>query len=310
MLSEFNNLEAVPKSLPFPYHVADALKKYEQWDVKNLMEVFGIAAEHNSINTIITKKFEWDPEQPIEDVLADVSRRQFGEPAGKQMRAAWGEMKKAFDLWNDMQSAGFPLAGSQFYVKMGTAIGGLPCSILREEALVFNLDGMTPEFMDKMVAMNNHLGQAASFAKKAVDAASSKDFIGICNYEGPNGRPTCKEYAELNYASIAIANALCTQRCNILRAYPLLKGIEKAREAGDEKTADEQETQYRKLVKQDIKLQERFCDLLTDFSKMKPCYTRTSFTEKEIADHLAFTKNKIEKLKAYLAKTSVSSQKS
>ncbi len=310
MLAEFNSLEAIPKNLPFPYHAADALKKYKAWDVKNVVEIFGIAAELNPINALITKEFEWEPDQPIKNVLANLSRRQFGEPAGKQMYGAWKEMKKAFDVWNDVESSAFPLSGSQFFAKLGTAIGGLPPAILPEKILPYNLDGLSPEFLDKMELMNSHLARAAGYAQKAVETASGEERIGICYYTGPDGPPTRKEYAESNHSSIAFANVICMQRCNLIRAYPLLKGIEKARAAGDTKSASEQETRYRELVEKDIKTQKSFCDLLTGFSNMKPCYLRTSLTEEEIASHLAFTRDKIKELQAYLEQTPIVGPKS
>jgi hypothetical protein len=128
-----------------------------------------------------------------------------------------------------------------------------------------------------------------------------KEFIGICNYEGVNGRPTCKEYAELNYAPIAITDAICRQRCNLLRAYHLLTKIDSALAAGDEKFALEKEKLYYEVVREDITVQEQFCELLTRFAKMRPCYTRTSLTEREIYDLHSDTRDKIEKLKAFLA---------
>ena len=50
-----------------------------------------------------------------------------------------------------------------------------------------------------------------------------------------------------------------------------------------------------------IGVQERFCDLITGFAKMQPCYTRTSLTDREIADRLSATGTKIDKLKVFLA---------
>jgi len=318
MLAEFNNFEMLPKSLPFPFHVADALKKYKQWDAENLTEIFGIAAEHNTINALATKAFEWDPEQPVDGFLADLSRRQFGEAAGELAYQAWEEMEEAFDVWNDVQGPPFPLQGSNFHVKIGTAIGGLPPAIL--PTIVEYYDSMieiltnvepwlaagyqehkTKAFLEKMALMNDHLAQAAKYAKDAIAVASHEEFIDITYYEGATGRPTCKEYAELHYAPIAIANALCTQRVNILRAYHILTEMEAARSAGEDAKAQEMENLYHDLVRQDIAQLEQFCALLTGFSQMQPCYTRTSLTEQEITDHLAFTQAKISELKAYLA---------
>jgi len=158
-----------------------------------------------------------------------------------------------------------------------------------------------------MELMNAHLSQAAQHAKSAIAAASDKELIGVCYFEGANGRPTCKEYAELNYAPIAIANAFCQQRVSIVRAVHLLTELANARAVGDEQLAREKEMRYHELIREDIGVQEQYCELLTGFAKMQPCYTRTSLTDREISDHLAGTRAKIEKLKEYLAAASIHS---
>ena len=318
MICEMNNLEVVPKSLPFPFHVCDALKKFKRWDVKYLTEIFGLAPEHNSINALVMKEFQWNPDQSPKEFLADLSQLQFGKPAGKLMYRAWEEMENAFDVWNDIQSGPFPLAGSQFQLSMGTSIGGLPPAILPDIVKSYNyvneiLTNVEPWlasgyqkykeklFQDKMNLMNVHLAQAAKYAKNAIALASNKEFIGICYYEGTNGRPTCKEYAELNYAPIAIMESLCRQRCDMLSAYHLLTEMENSRVAGDQKSAIVKGKLYHELIREDIGVQERFCELLTGFAKMQPCYTRTSLADKEITDHLSVTRAKIEKLKEFIA---------
>jgi len=308
MLCEFNNLEVVPKSLPFPFHVADSLKKYKQWDIENLVEIFGIAPEHNTINALVTKEFEWNPEQNPEAFLKDLSRRQFGEPAGALMYQAWEEMSKAFNVWNDVVFS-VPLSGSLHILKLGTAIGGLPLTLLPDSIQGYGLFGLdaryhTNEFPDRLALMNSHLAQAAAHAKSAIDAASDEEFIDVNYYEGPDGPPSCKQYAELNYAPIAMANATCTQRVNIFRAYQLLKGVEDARAAGDQQLVAEKEKLYQELVREDIEAQERFVALLTEFSAMEPCYLRTSMTSQELTDFITVTRAKIEVLKAFLVAAS------
>jgi hypothetical protein len=85
MICEMNNHDIIPQSLPFPFHVCDALKKFKKWDVKYLTEIFGLIPEHNTINSIVTKEFQWNPDQNPEEFLADLSQRQFGEKGGKLM---------------------------------------------------------------------------------------------------------------------------------------------------------------------------------------------------------------------------------
>lgn len=314
MLNECNNLEAVPRSLPFPFHVCDALKKFKQWNVTHLTEIYGLIPEHNPINALVTKECQWDPNRNPEEFLAGLSVRQFGKTAGSLMYRAWGEMEEAFDVWNDMQLG--PLSGSQGYLSLGTACG-IPKAILPDVVDDFNHSIeirinvepwrvadyqklKTTAFLDKMKRMNVHLERAAEHAEKAVAAASEREFIGICWYEGVGGRPTCKEYAELNYAPIAIAEALCRQRCDSLRACRLLTEIEGARADGDETSVRSNTALYRELIHEDIVVQERFCELLIRLAGRRPCYTRASLTEREIAEWISGTRAKIDALRDFL----------
>lgn len=314
MIYEFNNLESVPRSLPFPFHVCDALKKFKRWGVKYLAEIYGLIPEHNPINALVMKEFQWNPELRSQEFLASLSVRQFGETAGKWMYRAWEEIEKAFDIWNDMQFG--PLGGSQGMLSIGSVCAP-PLPILPDIVKSYNdrLEILSSvetwrapgyqkfkekAFLEKMRRMNGHLAQAADHAKQAIATANARDFIGICHYKGVNGLPTCKEYAELNHAPIAIANALCRQRCNMLSAYHLLMEMETARAADDNLSVKAKEKQYLKLVREDIGVQEHFCRLLAGFAKMRPCYMRASLTEHEISDLLVNTRAKIDQLREFL----------
>jgi hypothetical protein len=316
MACEMNNHDIVPQSLPYPIHVCDALAKYKRWGARNLTEIFGMIPEHNAINALVTKEYEWNPDLDVDAFLADLSVRQFGEAAGKTMRCAWGEIGLAFGVWNDIQSGPFPLLGSQFHVSMGIANGGIPGPILPEN--IANYSGMIGmlanvepwfasgyqthkklPFLHKMQRMNEHLAQAAGYANQAIDEASSQEFIAICYYEGVTGRPTCKEYAELNYAPIALADALCRQRCNAIRAFRLLTALESARTVRDETTVQDIKDQYLDLIREDICVQESFLDLLSSLAVKRPCYLRTSLTEREINDLITVTLEKTNKLRKF-----------
>jgi hypothetical protein len=314
IIHETNNLESVPRSLPFPFHVCDALKKFKAWNVANVMEIYGLAPEHNSINALVTKQFQWCPDEQPEQFLRSLSTLQFGSGAGPWMYRAWEEIAQSFDVWNDMPFC--PLNGSLPFLSIGPSMT-LPFPVLPDVVNYLNYEiavridcepWRADEYMkfkekallDKMRQMDVHLARAAQHAKNAVEAASAHDFIAVCSYEGVNGRPTCKEYAELNYSPIAIANLLCRQRCNLLRAYHLQIEIGTARTAGDGQLAAEKEEVYRELVREDLAVQESFCDLLTTLAGMRPCYFRTGLTTNEISDLLLRTRSKIRALQQFL----------
>jgi len=308
---EFNNLEAIPYSLPFPFSVCSAIARYKQLGLKDVMEFAGPIPGHNPINALVAQRFLWNPEQSPEKLLADLSVEQFGVRGGELMYKAWKEIKKAFDVWNDDMRF-HPLEGSLFFASLRCCSEMvLPDVVSRYNSTIQLYSRVEPYraadfeklkesvFLDKMMVMSAHLAAAAKVAKEAVASTSDKEFIGICYYRAAKTRPTQKEYAELNYAPIAIADAVCRQRCDVIRAYQLRTAIEKCRCEGDEKSALEK--QYLDLVREDICVQERFCEMLEGFTEMRPCFTRTSLTEPEIAKLLSATKTKIEKLKAFLA---------
>lgn len=281
------------------------------------MEFAGPLPGLNQINALVAQRFIWDPEQSPGKLLADLSVQQFGVRGGGLMYQAWEEMKKAFDVWNDDMKF-HPLQGSIFFASISPGFGGnglsetvLPDIVSGYNSTIQLYSRVEPyraadfenlkesAFLDKMMVMNAHLSAAAKVAKQAVGSAGDKEFIGICYYGAAKARPTQKEYAELNYASIAIADALCRQRCDVIRAYHLRIAIEKCCRESDEKSALEK--QYLDLVREDIGVQELFCELLAGFAEMRPCFTRTSLTEPEIAKLLSETRKKLEKLKAFLA---------
>jgi hypothetical protein len=252
--------------------------------------------------------------QSPEKFLAALSVRQFGESAGKMMYKAWEELEKAMDVWNDM--ADNPLSGSHFALSIGTT-DGIPRPILPDIAEKYNgfIDILIsvepfkrellqkfkePVLLNKMRLMSIHLEQAAAYAKQATAEASDNEFIGLCYYERVNGRPTCKEYAELNYSSIAIAAELCQQRCDMLCAVHLLTDLENARTTGNEELAGTKQKQYFELIREDISVQERFRDLLVGFAETRPNYKRVNMKDNEISDLLLTTRTKIDILKEYL----------
>jgi len=289
---------------PYPFHVCDALKKYKAWGVENLLEFGGAVPAHNSINALTMQAFEQDPDQNPVEFLKNLSAKQFGAGAGALMYSAWEEIKNAMDVWNGYET--HPLSGSQPYLGMCTFVE-LPDAILPgvEKTFEWNLDIRTivepwraseyqrfreKQLLTDMRKMGAYLSKAEKLAAKAVKLADSNEQIGICHYSGSLegvGRPTCKEYAERNHAAIAIANALCKQRVNILKAIHFLK--------------EKKEAEHLKLVREDIALQESFIKLLAKFYEKRPCLVRVGVTQRELEDYIVGTKAKIKKLKAYLA---------
>ena len=151
--------------------------------------------------------------------------------------------------------------------------------------------------------MGRHLHKAMEYAGEAVEQSDTQEYIGLCYYSGSHeglGRPTSREYAELNHATISIASLLCRQRINMLRAVHLLGEQQACRAAGDEVGAQQKQEHYLDLIREDIALQEEFEALLIGLHAQRPCFTRVGITQREIEDCILKTRRKIEKLKDYL----------
>ena len=56
-LIEFNNLEAVSYSLPFPFAVCNAIKRYEKQGLQHIMEFAGPIPGHNPVNALVAQNF-------------------------------------------------------------------------------------------------------------------------------------------------------------------------------------------------------------------------------------------------------------
>lgn len=311
----YNRLESVPQGFPFPFQVSASLKKFKEWGVENLIEVTGPTPEFNSINALTMREFQSNPDTDPEAFLSALSTRQFGPAAGKLMFRAWEEIKTAMDTWNGYSIT--PLSGSQGFLSIGTLFGVPPAILpgiaedfdhqiaVRIRVEPWRASGYQsfkePAFLGKMERMHDHLVKAANLSGQAAAAASDQEFIDIAYYAGPAGRPTRRQYGELNHAPIALAAALCLQRINIVRAYHLLTEMENARVDGDTPLAHSKEKLYLNLLREDIAVQEQFAELLIGFAEMHPCYARTSLTDREIVNLLAATRRKIVALKAYRA---------
>lgn len=318
MAHEFNRLESCQPGFPYPFQVCGSLRRYREWGVKNLMEWGGPDPALNSINALVMKEYERDPDQDPAQFLHELSARQFGAAAGELMYRAWEEIRDGLDVWKGYMT--HPFSGSQPYLGIGTILG-LPPAILPDIADSYENDlvirtNVEPwrgpeyqrfrekQFLEDFKRMGVHLSKAEKLAARAVRKAGAGEYIGLCYYEGSAegmGRPTRREYAELNHAAIAISSAMCRQRIDILRAVHLLNEEKAFRAAGDAAGALNKKEQYRTLIREDVAMQERFIRMMTRFRGQRPCLVRVGITQQEIDDVLRTTQIKIAQLKEYLA---------
>ncbi len=309
-----NAHEVVPNGLPYPFQVADAVKKLTRWNVRHYSGT-GPIPYFNQINALVEKEFLWNPSQDPERFISDLAQRQFGDDAGKLMYDAWREIQSGMEVWNDLVQ--HPLCGSQTHLGLGFSYftndrAPLPEIVkyyddtmdifIRVEP--FRAEGFnrykSKEFLEKFRTQRVHLTKAAELSRQAIeqaDALSSIDFA----YYTEVGVPTKKQYAELNHGPIAIAEAYCRLRVNMLEAYHLLKEIEAAKQAHDSSTVAAKERAYHDVLREDIRIRTEFIDLMLRFSALTPTLTRSGLSEKGIAFQIEHMTREIEKMNAYLA---------
>lgn len=307
-----NTHEVIPNGFPFPFHIAAAVRKLNGWGVRHDIGS-GPIPYFNQVNALVEREFLWNPDQDPDTFLADLSVRQFGERAGKLMFGAWEEIRDGMNVWRDVRL--HPFCGSQTLVSLGfsyftNARAILPDIVEYYDHSLQTLTNVEPfrapdyqrfrekEFLRRFELMGTHLAKAAALAKQVTAKTEPDEPIGICYFRG-DSVPTRKEYAELNYAPIAIADVYCQLRCNMLRAYHLLTDIKTADAAGDGKTKKEDQRQYYELISKDIAVRKSFIRLLTEFSEMRPCLTRTSLSEQGIAHQISYMNGEIEKMENF-----------
>lgn len=303
--------ETIPNGFQLPFAISHAMMRLHAWGIKSIIGSGPIPC-FNQINALAEKEFEWNPNQSPEIYLADLAARQFGDDAGKLMNQAWKEIKDGMDVWRDVSK--HPFRGSETDTSLGFSYFTSAKAILPDITAYYDKTSQvlgnteaSSAAEDKRVEMNQlkfqemgaYLAKASILARKASETAAASEFIGIAYYDG-DSTPTMKEYAELNYAPIAIANIYCRLRYNMFSAIILLKKMKnESTDQIDDETL-KYRNRYHELIQEDIGVRKHFVELLAGFSRMHPCLLRTSLSEKGIACEIAYMNGESRKMENYL----------
>ena len=312
----FNRNECLPQGFPYPYHMAYAIKKFYSWGIRNFVEGTGVSANCNPINALAMKVLETDPEADIDAVLKDICDKQFKGKAGELMLEAFRAIRDGMNVWDENNI--HPFRGSSNHLGMGP-IMHFPPSINLDKDDVFRpymrgfaenspyiyKDGEKTAskitFEEQLVKNAECFYKAAQLAKQAVEAASDSDYIDYEYYDVSDigcDRPTCKEYAEMNYSIIYMAALFCKEKVDKLRSAKIYFKMEKA----DEKTKEDLIKDHVKLVKDDIVLQKEMLAMFEDFKARSPQLTRVGITKEQVDSLVEKEKQKIGELYEYLDK--------
>lgn len=313
----FNRTESLPQGFPYPYQMATAIQRAYHWGIRNTVEGPGPSAHCNPINGLVMKAVEANPDLDVAKYLAELCDKQFGEEAGKLMFEAFGEIKKGMDVWNENYL--YPFRGSFNPLSFGP-IMHYPESINpAKQTDVWTKDFLktfanndpsiylkgeekarTTQFIDQMRENVAYFQKAAQLAEKAVEVASPDQYITYAYYdvtvEGLE-RPTCKEYAEMNFCTIKLASLFGAEKTEILRSIQLMQAIDAA---VDEPSKKALHKEYTKLVEKNVILQEEMLATFEDFLQKAPHLTRVGIARGQIELLISKEKQKLSELEEYL----------
>ncbi|MBQ4320735.1 MAG: hypothetical protein IJC35_00730 [Oscillospiraceae bacterium] len=298
----YNKLEAIQTGFPNPLIVADSIKTFKRWGVRNLMEVTGPTPALNQLNAIAMRQFQTDPDTDVDAWAKKLAQRQFGANAAEKALEVWRHTRDAYECWNGFEMN--PLRGSQFMLRMGlfSNMGDgtieiplmLPSVLDVFEDFVFGtLTNVEPwyaedyrryataECVRRFEAMGEALRQAVNAGRELAELASDEEYIGICHYTGGfEGieRHTMQEYAKLNLAPLEMSYLLCRQKTHLVKAVIALTAMRD----GEPAEIPALRKAYRAILEEELALMKEFGALLNRLSRQRPCLALTGMCQSEI----------------------------
>ncbi len=311
----YNRSESLPQGFPYPYQTVHAIKRFHDWGIQNILEVTGPSPTCNSITALAVRAAEMDPNLDMDVFLADLCEKQFGREAGALMLEALQAVRDGMEVWNENYI--HPYRGS--HNELGTGpIMHFPHSLNLDgdDSLISYLKDYTVnkphlykdgaqkaakvQFVDLMMENARHFLRAVDLARQAVALASDTDYITYAYYdmaaEGLD-RPTCKQYAEMNYSIIYLAAMFCREKVDKIHSAKLYYEMEAA---PDEASRKQLHMQHTRLARDNMPMQEQMLSMFLDFQSRAPHLTRVGMTTRQIDELVEKQKAKIADLQAYL----------
>ncbi|MBE6884618.1 MAG: hypothetical protein E7487_08445 [Ruminococcaceae bacterium] len=315
----YNKLEAIQTGFPNPFIVADSIKTFKRWGVKNLLEVTGSTPALNQLNAITMRQFQTAPDTNVDEWTAYLAERQFGKAADKAVEV-WKYTRDAYECWENFELN--PLRGSQFMLRMGLfSCNEGSCELplllpqvldLFEEHFFETLTNVEPwlaedyrryaskECADRFEAMSAQLAKATAAARELAEMAAEEENIGICYYAGGfEGieRHTMKEYAKVNLVPVEMSYIMCRQKTHLVKAVILLTAMRD----GDPADIPALRKEYLAVLEEELALQKEFSAFLGKISRERPCLALTGMCQSEILRYKSVADSRIEDITAYLA---------
>ena len=235
---------------------------------------------------------------------------QFGTEAGEFMYQSALKTEEAMKVWDNYSALTHPMGGSRSIFNIGNILS-YP-QVLDKDIMNFSYySNCSGDFIKDYEVFAGILSEAAALAKQAMFAAPRNQYVRYAYYQDADVgivRPSCYEYAELNYATAQFAAYVAQQRIHLMRANKYLTGIEGKKSRGEDYSKLLEN--YNNTLLDDYKLQSELLvflnNQLSDPLTQAPTYFVTaSFREAEVKDLINKTKAKLVSLNEQLTEAGI-----
>ena len=245
-----------------------------------------------------------DPTQDYNALIRKICIQQLGNTSGELAYEAAIHIGNALEIWSGM-SYNYPFRGSANQMSIGTIMNEMPENILPTiKSYIGSNYVLSEPFYSNFEVTASELKIATDLLKQAMDSARSDQYVTYAYYTDPNvSRPTCKQYAELQYATTLLGSYYAQFRVNMLNAYKLLCKVDSfadVKQGIDD--GSEAFQQYVELIKQDSTLQTEFADIIKGFMQEKNYISSVSLKDSSIKSLSSKARAKVRAYEKYLDK--------
>ena len=302
--------ECMPQGFCYPFSVAKQLKQMNTWEFTSSIESTGPTPSNNSVTALTMRSFWSDTSLDADEYVKYIMKVQFGTEAGEFMYQSALKTEEAMKVWDKYATFTHPMGGSKSIFNIGDILS-YP-QVLDKNVMNFSYySGLSGDYIKDYAAFADLLSEAATLAKQAMFAAPRNQYVRYAYYQDADVgivRPSCYEYAEMNYATAQFAAYVAQQRVHLMRANAYLSSIESQKARGEDYSKLLE--RYNNTLLDDYKLQSELLvflnNQLSDPLTQAPTYFVTaSFREAEVKDLINKTNAKLVSLNEQLTEAGI-----